>query len=72
MVRATAEHAGGAKPSFSLAARHAHAMVERAESDRMLGGGPHSKPVFQLANLEHVPPEMLAWVLRKLGPVPRP
>ena len=70
IVRFRAEHAAPVKPSFSLAARHAHAMVERAESDRMLTEGP--KPVFQLVNLERLSPEMMAWLTRKLGPAPRP
>ena len=72
MVRAGAEFAVEAKPSFSVAAHHAHAMVERAKTDRLLRGDPASKPVFQLANLELVSPEMQAWLLLKLASAPRP
>ena len=47
------------KPSFSLAARSADAMVARAEADGM---ALESRPVFHLANLERVSPEMLGWL----------
>jgi len=72
MVRAGADRTveGPAKPSFSLAARRAQAVVEQAGADRMLRGGPESKPVFQLADLERVSPEMRTWLLLKLALLP--
>ena len=56
------ESQSGSKSSFSLAARCADAVVVRAGGDRMLGEGWGSKPIFQLAEMEHVSPEMLAWI----------
>lgn len=67
-----AQSGAHAKPSFSLVVRHADAMVERVERDRMLEEGPESKPVFQLANLERVSPELRDWLLKKLGPAQHP
>jgi hypothetical protein len=59
------------KPSFNLAARCADAMVARAEADRMMGEARESKPIFHLAELEHVSPEMLGWLRACLGPYVR-
>jgi hypothetical protein len=53
---------GSRKASFSLAARHADAMVARADADRMLQGGEEAKPIFHLAALERISPEMQAWL----------
>jgi hypothetical protein len=50
---------GAGKASFSLAESRADAMVVKGEADRMLHRGEPSKPVFQLAVLSQVSPEML-------------
>lgn len=50
------------KPSFSLAARHADAMVMGASGDRMAAETWGSKPIFHLAEMGRVSPAMLAWV----------
>jgi hypothetical protein len=59
------------KPSFSLAVRHADALVERADTDRMLQEDEAVKPIFHLANMERISPEMLAWLRLKLVSAPR-
>lgn len=50
------------KPSFSLTALYATAMVARAAADRTVEEAGGSKPLFHLAELARVSPEMLAWV----------
>jgi hypothetical protein len=63
------------KPSFTAALGFADAMVTHAKADGItpdglrLAGQP-AKPIFHLARLERVSPEMLAWLRRKLPPVP--
>jgi hypothetical protein len=54
------------KPSFSVVLGSADAMVVHADGDRMLRGDGDSKPLFQLAALEKVSQDMLAWVRLKL------
>ena len=70
VVHGGPEH-GSRKPSFSLAARHADAMVAHSEADRMLQGAEGSKPIFHLVALERLSPEMLAWLRLKLRRAPR-
>jgi hypothetical protein len=57
------------KPSFSQALRHADAVVALAGADRVLEQDEESKPIFHLAALERVSPEMLAWLRLRLPPV---
>jgi hypothetical protein len=71
------------KPSFIAAVRHADAMVAHAHTDKLIPDGlsataperehdpaPPSRPIFHLAALERISPEMLAWLRRKLDPAP--
>jgi hypothetical protein len=55
------------KPSFNLVARQADAMVERCESDLMLKHSAISRPVFQLAALDRISPQMLDWLRTRLS-----
>lgn len=57
------------KPSFNLVARQADAMVERCDADLMLRHGAISRPVFQLASLDKISPEMLGWLRMRLSAV---
>jgi hypothetical protein len=59
------------KPSFSLVVRNADAMVVHSDGNQMVGGDGDTKPLFQLAKLEKISPEMLAWVRLKLSGVAR-
>jgi hypothetical protein len=63
------------KPSFLAALRHGDAMVARARVDKVIPDGlclagneatSTAKPIFHLADLERVSPELLAWVRGKL------
>jgi hypothetical protein len=54
------------KPSFSHVVRRADAIVAHSDADRMLGGDAASKPIFHLADLGKISPEMLGWVRLKL------
>lgn len=56
------------KPSFHLGVRYAHATAAIADANRMLHEDEKSKPMFHLAALEHISPEMLAWVRWRLHP----
>jgi hypothetical protein len=66
------------KPSFIAALRHADAMVAHGRIDKVIpdglclaGAEPETtaaKPIFHLAALERVSPELLAWVRRALDP----
>jgi hypothetical protein len=58
------------KPSFIPALRHADALVAHADDDRMFQEGEESKPIFHLADLERLSPQMLAWVRLRLRPAP--
>jgi hypothetical protein len=71
------------KPSFVAAVRHADAMVAHARADKVIPDGlclaePESaadqqlatKPIFHLASLERISPELVAWLRRKLEPSP--
>ena len=57
------------KPSFNLVARQADAMVECCEADLMLKHSAISRPVFQLAALDKISPEMLGWLRMRLSAV---
>jgi hypothetical protein len=70
MVRSGEKNQATPKPSFSLAVRHADALVERGDADRMLQEDETAKPIFQLANMQRISPEMQAWLLLKLAPTP--
>lgn len=59
------------KASFSLAVRHGDALVAASGANQMIAGGEQSKPIFHLASLERVSPEMLAWLRERLPPVHR-
>jgi hypothetical protein len=72
------------KPSFIAAVRHADAMVAQGRVDRVVPDGlsvaaqdpesdlpPESRPVFQLADLNRISPEMLAWVRLRIDPTLR-
>jgi len=72
------------KPSFIAAVRHADAMVAHARADKVIPDGlclaapepaedqqQATKPIFHLAALERVSPDLLAWLRRKLEPAPR-
>ena len=70
------------KPSFVAAVRHADAMVAHARADKVIPDGlclaeplaeqpAAAKPIFHLAALERVSPDLLAWLRRKLEPSPR-
>ena len=73
------------KPSFLAALRHADAMVAHARVDKVIPNGlslPPSesepqlpvvtKPIFHLAALERISPELLVWLRQKLDPNPHP
>jgi len=53
------------KPSFSLVKDHADATVARAGRDGMAAG---ERPLFQLAALECISPEMRGWIRGRLSP----
>jgi hypothetical protein len=66
MVHGGGDHAPR-KPSFASALRHADAMVAHANADRTIADGlrrpgEEPKPIFYLAALERVSPEMAAWL----------
>jgi hypothetical protein len=65
-VHGSLDHARN-KPSFSYVVQCADAMVAHSDADRMVGGNENTKPVFHLAALERISPEMLGWVRLKLG-----
>ncbi len=50
------------KPSFLPFLRHADALVARAAVDSAVLVPGVAKPLFRLADLEHISPEMTAWV----------
>jgi hypothetical protein len=54
------------KSTFSLAVRHADALVAHADANRILEGSPGSKPIFHLAALDHLSPRMIVWVRQRL------
>jgi hypothetical protein len=72
------------KPSFLAAVRHADAMVARGKADKVIPeglclAGPDqapellsTRPIFHLASLERVSPDLRAWLLLRLDPTPRP
>jgi hypothetical protein len=51
------------KPSFGLVMERADALVTRADRDGMEDG---ARPLFRLAAMERVSPEMLSWLRLKL------
>jgi hypothetical protein len=70
------------KPSFIAAVRHADAMVAHARANKVIPDGlclaepaadlpAAAKPIFHLAALQRVSPELLVWLRRKLEPSPR-
>jgi len=72
------------KPSFIAAVRHADAMVAHARADKVIPDGlclaepepaeehpAATKPIFHLAALERISPDLLMWLRRKLEPTPR-
>lgn len=63
------EH-GTWKSSFSLVRERADAIVTRGGADRARMREDGAKPAFELALLEHLSEEMLAWVRRKLHAAP--
>jgi hypothetical protein len=70
LVQGAADHAAR-KPSFSAALKHADALVTHAPLDRLIPDGfrmegQPPKPVFNLAALEQVSPEMLFWLRDRL------
>ena len=50
------------KSSFLSFMRHADALVARANADSAVVEPGAAKPLFRLANLERISPEMVAWV----------
>ena len=69
------------KPSFIAAVRHADAMVAHARANKVIPDGlclaepaadlpAAAKPIFHLAELERISPELLTWLRRKLEPSP--
>jgi hypothetical protein len=69
------------KPSFIAAVRHADAMVAHARTDKVIPDGlclaepaveqpTAAKPIFHLAALERISPDLLVWLRRKLEPSP--
>jgi hypothetical protein len=59
------------KPSFTAVLEHADALVAHARLNRMIVDGfclvgHQPKPVFSLAALERIPPEMLFWLRDRL------
>jgi len=59
------------KASFGLTTQRADALVAHRDEDRMLRAEEPPQPVFHLADLERVSPEMLAWLRAKLKPAAR-
>lgn len=59
------------KASFGLAIRHGDAMVALSDADRMIEGGEQSGPIFHLAALERISPQMLAWLRERLAVQPQ-
>jgi len=55
------------KASFSIALPHGDAMVALSDADGMIVGGEQSKPIFHLASLGRISPQMQAWLRRGLG-----
>jgi hypothetical protein len=60
------------KESFDIAVQYADAMVIRSDSDRVrldsaVRADEDAKPIFHLADLEVISPQMLAWVRLKLS-----
>jgi hypothetical protein len=53
------------KPSFGLVMVRADALVTLAAHD---GGSEGAKPLFHLADMERISPQMLSWLRRKLCP----
>jgi hypothetical protein len=63
------------KPSFIAAVGHADAMVVLSNEDPTIPAelclpGQEPKPIFHLASLEEVSPELLAWLRPRLDPPP--
>jgi hypothetical protein len=71
-------------PSFTAAVLHADAMVTHSSADGVIpeglclpgpepssDQGPEPKPIFHLASLKHISPEMQAWLCLKLRLTPR-
>lgn len=61
------------KPSFLAALGHADAMVAPSNEDEVIAdglclAGQQPKPIFHLASLGHLSPEMLTWIRRLLDP----
>ena len=52
------------KPSFRLVLHQKDAGVKHAERDHVIAG---AKPLFQLASLERISPEMLTWLRQRLA-----
>ena len=57
---------GWHKDSFNLALRHGDAMVALSNADGMIEGSEQSRPIFHLAALERISPQMQAWLRRRL------
>jgi len=68
------------KPSFLAAIPFADALVTRASADRVIPdglclpiaqgtGAPGPGPIFHLATLERISPDMMAWLRERLRPV---
>ncbi|MGA2672115.1 MAG: hypothetical protein ABSE99_02700 [Terracidiphilus sp.] len=71
-----ASHHARHKPSFASALRHADAMVAHASADGTIAdglclAGQEPMPIFDLAALEQVSAEMVAWLRLRLGPALR-
>lgn len=63
------------KPSFAYALRHADAMVSHSDADRVIPdglylAGEEPRPIFHLAALDQISPEMQSWVLSRLDSNP--
>ena len=70
LVQGAADHAAR-KPSFAAALERADALVTRAPLNRLIPNGfsvaeQRPKPVFNLAALEQISPEMLFWLRDRL------
>jgi hypothetical protein len=70
LVQGAADHATR-KPSFDFALQYADALVTRAPLNRLIPNGfcqagQLPKPVFNLAALEQISPEMLFWLRDRL------
>jgi hypothetical protein len=64
------------KPSFIAAVGHADAMIARSHADEVIPDGlclpgQEAKPIFHLASLARISPEMLAWLRPRLVPSSR-